>query len=115
MAIDARGYLESLVGQTIETYMGRPNVILAVESENVVVGTGRSPHGSPVPIAWVQAALDRLLADNEVEVSVESLGHRSAFVGAVLASLPGASFSAGSPPYVRWHGGRSPSLDSNAV
>src|SRR3712207_747867 len=37
----------------------------------------------------VQAALDLLARDGEVEVSVEALGHRSAFCGGVLLTLPG--------------------------
>jgi len=39
------------------------------------------------PVEWFQEALDRLAADGEIEISVESVGYRSAFVGAVLASL----------------------------
>jgi len=38
------------------------------------------------PVEWFQEALDRLAADGEIEISVESVGYRSAFVGAVLAS-----------------------------
>jgi hypothetical protein len=34
-------------------------------------------------------ALDRFESDGEIEISVESVGHRSAFVGAVLLQLPG--------------------------
>jgi hypothetical protein len=99
--MNARHYLESLVGETIETFRRRPNKVIRLEGTDVIVATARSPSGKPVPIAWVQTALDRLEADGEVEVSVESLGHRSAFVGAVLASLPGAGFTSGSPPAVR--------------
>jgi hypothetical protein len=101
MAVDAREYLASLIGRTIETYKGRPNTVIAIEGNDVLVGTTRSPAGTRVPIAWVQAALDRLDTEAEVEVSVASLGHRSAFVGAVLASVPGARFVSGSPPAVR--------------
>ncbi len=57
--------------------------------------------GSGTYRQWVEAALDPLEADAEVEVSVPSLGHRSAFVGAVLGSLPEARFVPGSPPAVR--------------
>ncbi|HEX5971725.1 MAG TPA: hypothetical protein VFY85_07350, partial [Gemmatimonadaceae bacterium] len=59
MVNDARAFLESLVGQTIKTSRGRPNVILAVEGPDVIVGTLRSPSAQPVPIEWVQSALDR--------------------------------------------------------
>ena len=51
------------------------------------MATTRSPAGQLVPIKWVQDALDRLAADGEVEISVESVGYRSAFIGAVLSSL----------------------------
>lgn len=87
--LDARTYLVGLIGKTIQTYTGRPNTILDVQADSVVVGTSRSPTGTPVPIAWVQDAIDRLFADKEVEISVPSLGYRSAFVGAVLLSIPG--------------------------
>jgi hypothetical protein len=52
-----------------------------------------------VPIGWVQHGLDLLRRHGAVTVDVETLGHRSSFVGAVLATLPGAAVS-GSPPVV---------------
>jgi hypothetical protein len=64
--------------------------------------TTRSPAGQPVPIAWIQAAMDRLEAERQIEISVESVGHRSAFVGAVLRELPGAeAVCRGSPPRIK--------------
>ena len=54
---DARALLESLVGQQIVTITGRPNTVLRVEEDNVVVATRRAPGGQPVPIGWVEAAL----------------------------------------------------------
>lgn len=71
----------------LETLTGRPNTVLALEGDAVRVATTRSPQGALVPIKWVQDALDRLAADGEVEISVESVGYRSAFVGAVLSAL----------------------------
>ena len=53
-----------------------------------MVGTGKSPGGQLVEIEWVQAAADRLFEYGELEISVKSVGYRSAFVGAVLATLP---------------------------
>jgi hypothetical protein len=88
--LDARSHLASLIGKTIQTLNGAPNTVLRLEGDEVIVATTRSPQGQPVPIAWVQAALDRLLRDGEVEISVASVGYRSAFVGAALAALPGA-------------------------
>jgi hypothetical protein len=93
--------LESLVGQPISTVMGRPNTVLRVEGDSVVVATSRSPTGQPVPIEWVQSGLEQLLATGEVEVSVPSLGHRSPFVGAVLPTLPGAVLIRTVPPRIR--------------
>jgi hypothetical protein len=84
---DARAVLQGLLGETIQTLTGRPNRVLAVEGDYVRVGTSRSPAGRLVPIVWVQDALDRLAAVGEVEISVESVGYRSAFIGAVLSSL----------------------------
>jgi hypothetical protein len=57
------------------------------------VATTRSPAGQLVPIKWVQDALDRLASDGEVEISVESVRYRSAFIGAVLSSLDGTEAS----------------------
>jgi hypothetical protein len=98
-ALDARSHLAGLVGRTIQTLSGAPNTVLGLQGDDVIVATRRSPQGQPVPIAWVQAALDRLRRDGEVEISVASVGYRSAFVGAVLAALPGAR-TAQDPPRV---------------
>jgi hypothetical protein len=87
---DARRHLSSLVGQLIYTLTGRPNRVLRLDGDYVIVATGRSPQGQPVPIGWVQDAMDRLYEHGELEVSVPSVGYRSAFIGAVLATLPGA-------------------------
>jgi hypothetical protein len=87
---DAHTLLSSLVGQQIRTITGRPNTVLAVAGDNVIVATDRSPAGEPVPIEWVQSGLDRLLEAGEIEVGVPSLGYRGALVAAVLLTLPGA-------------------------
>lgn len=80
--------LSDLVGTSIATPTGRPNRVLRVSGDTVWVGTGKSPEGKPVKIEWVQAAADRLFEHGEIEISVPSVGYRSAFVGAVLATLP---------------------------
>ena len=96
--ISARAHLESLVGSDVYTLTKRrPNRILWIEHDEVVVSTGKSPSGQPVPIAWVQVAIDVLERDGEVEVTVEALGHRGAFVGAVLATLPGTTVEPTTP------------------
>jgi hypothetical protein len=92
--IDARLHLQTLVGQEIRTLTRRePNRITRIEASDVIVGTGKSPAGRPVPIEWLQDAADLLEEKGEVTVDVETLGHRSAFVGAFLATLPGAVVS----------------------
>src|SRR5689334_11229831 len=101
VAADARELLRSLVGQQITTVTGRPNTILGLNGDTVTVATGRSPAGQPVPIAWVEDAVRRLLDEGEVEISVPFLGHRSSFVGAVLLKVPGALLVSASPPRVR--------------
>jgi integrase len=47
----------------LTTLGGRPNRILQVGEDSVIVATERSPGGQPVPILWVQQALDRLVRD----------------------------------------------------
>jgi len=99
--VDVRELLQSLIGEEIATATGRPNTILELGDDSVLVATGRSPRGQQVPLAWVQDAAQRLLTEGEVEISVPSLGHRSAFVGAVLLRLPGAALVSATPPRVR--------------
>jgi hypothetical protein len=79
-----------LVGTEIYTLTNRrPNRILRVEGGEVIVATGKSPAGQPVPIQWLEDAAQMLVLRGEVSVDVETLGHRGAFIGAFLATLPG--------------------------
>lgn len=89
---DARTYLQSLTGQTISTVTGRPNTVVAVQGDFVLVRTTRSEatKGDRVPIQWVQDAADKLFAKGEIGINVKEASYRSAFVGAVLATLPRA-------------------------
>jgi hypothetical protein len=98
---DAHTLLQSLVGKSICTVTGRENRILRVSGDTVLVRTTKSPAGQPVPIAWVQDAIDRLERDREIEISVASVRYRSAFIGAVLQQLPGAVVIRTSPPRIR--------------
>lgn len=93
--MDAAAYLRSLAGTTIPTLTGKPNTVIRVESDRVIVGTQRSPQGKPVPISEVQAAMDLLEGEGEIVIDVDTVGYRSAFIGAVLATLPGATTSSG--------------------
>ena len=90
----ARNVLRALVGVEIRTVTGRPNMVLAMHGDTVTVRTDRSPNGQPVPIDEVQHGLDLLVTRGSVRASVAELGHRSAFVGAVLATLPTARVAA---------------------
>jgi hypothetical protein len=87
---------------------GYPNMVLAVDGDTAVVRTDQSPGGQSVGVGEVQKGLDKLVSAGSVRVSVEELGHRSAFVGAVLATLPGArltkapaAVTLSAPPYAR--------------
>ncbi len=88
--LDARALLADLIGQPLWTISGRPNEILELRDQDVVVATDRSPAGTPLPVAWVQDALDRIQATGELQIDPPSVGYRSAFVGAVLRTLPNA-------------------------
>ena len=74
--------LNALVGKTIHTIgQGRPNRIVAVD------GT-QSPNGQRIAIAEVQAAMDMLERTGDLLIDKKIVGYRSAFIGAVLATLP---------------------------
>jgi hypothetical protein len=90
VAPDAVDVLQRLVGRDVVTVDGRVNRVLEVGPRNVLVATGKSPQGKLVPLAWVQEGLDKLFARGRVAASVEELRYRSAFVAAVLATLPRA-------------------------
>jgi hypothetical protein len=86
----ARDLLAGLVGRPLQTISGARNQVLEVGDDNVVVATARSPRGQLVPIASVQDALDRIQATGELQIDPPTVGYRSAFVGAVLRTLPNA-------------------------
>jgi hypothetical protein len=88
----ARELLRSLIGEEIQTVTGHPNMVLSVHDDMALISTNRSSDRQPIPVNEVQEGVDRLEANGSVRVNVEELGHRSAFVGAVLATLPGARF-----------------------
>lgn len=89
--IDVRERLGGLVGHTIHTISGTPNRVLGVQGDDVVVATGKSPHGEPVPIEWVENAVRLLEREGEVRINPATIGYRSAFIGAFLLTLPGAT------------------------
>ncbi|WNV88407.1 HNH endonuclease signature motif containing protein [Umezawaea sp. Da 62-37] len=89
--------LRSLVGKQLFTVTGKPNRIIRVDPDVVRVGTGRSEAGEPVRVAAVQKGLDLLREKGFVRIhpTADGLGHRSSFIGAVLATVPGAVASTG--------------------
>jgi hypothetical protein len=88
-APSVRSHLTSLIGATIPTITGRPNRIVGIEGDNVIVATQRSPEGEPVALTSVQAAADRVFDGEIVRIDRAVAGFRSsAFVGAVLQSMP---------------------------
>jgi hypothetical protein len=90
---DARTYLRGLVGQTIPTITGKPNTVVAVRGDDVFVRTEDTTNpavGEPVPILWVQEAGNTLYANGRIGINTTEATHRSAFIGAVLSTLPGA-------------------------
>lgn len=94
---DAELLLRRLVGLRLHTVSGSVNSVLHVGSRDVVVATTRSPEGQPVPIADVAAGLELLRDRGIVEITPEVLGYRSAFIGAVLLTIPGARIVEGNP------------------
>lgn len=93
MEKDAEVFLRALVGRSIPTLSGRMNHVLGIEAGRVRVGTARNPGGEFVEIAEIQHALDRLLKGGSLLIDKKQIGYRSAFIGAVLRSLPGVKFS----------------------
>jgi 5-methylcytosine-specific restriction protein A len=86
---NVREHLERLVGTTIQTISGRPNRVVSLQESTVIVATDHSPEGEAVPLADIQAAIDRVFGGEEVRVAPYSVGYRSAFIGAVLRSMQG--------------------------
>jgi hypothetical protein len=96
----ARDILEGLVGKEIRTVTGVANRVLSIGASTVLVATNRSPEGAPVPVEWVENGLELLFQNGEVTVDTDVLEHRSAFVAAVLLTLPGTSVVGAAPPRI---------------
>ncbi|MBP2338178.1 hypothetical protein JOF41_004356 [Saccharothrix coeruleofusca] len=89
--VDAYEVLRELIGAEVRTVVtDKPNLVMGVRGHHVEVATENSPEGKLIPVAEVQAGIDRLMAQGSVLVSPPELGYRSWFIGAVLATLPGA-------------------------
>lgn len=88
------------VGRTVTTISGRTNAVLAIDGDDVIVGTERTPEGARVPLAMIEAGIRSLTRDGTVTVDVETLGHRSAFVAAMLLTLPDTTLEPTTPPRI---------------
>jgi hypothetical protein len=88
---EVREHLASLVGRRVETITGQPNDIVRLEGDRVFVRTARtrSSAGKPVDVPLLEEGARRLSRDGELRIDPRSVGYRSAFVGAVLGSMPG--------------------------
>jgi hypothetical protein len=51
-----------------------------------------------VPVAWLQDVLDRIQQGETIDIDPDDVGYRSAFMGAVLRTLPMVLVSDASPP-----------------
>ncbi|MGW0892813.1 hypothetical protein [Saccharopolyspora sp. NPDC002578] len=90
---DARTLLLALIGGEISTATGESNVVVGVHGDTALVRAERSEHEIPVGVGEVQKGLDLLASQGAVRLRVDELGHRSSFIGAVLATLPDARFT----------------------
>jgi hypothetical protein len=100
--INAHLLLRSLLGETLLTlWRPKPNTILAVGDETVLVRTTKSPDGEGIEIDWVQEALDRLASDGRIELGEGRHRFRSSFLAAVLSTLPMVEFSDSAPRVAR--------------
>ncbi|MFI6788893.1 hypothetical protein ACIBG4_16360 [Nonomuraea sp. NPDC050383] len=96
----ATDLLRRLLGHDISTLHGRRNRIIDVQPPYVLVATERSPNGQQIPIADVEAALATLRTAGRVQIHPTEVGYRSAFIGAVLLTLPGVELVGGTPPVI---------------
>ncbi|WP_062378869.1 HNH endonuclease [Demequina pelophila] len=108
IAATAEEIARSLVGVAMRTASGRPNTIQSVSDGRAVVATGKSPEGTVVDLDGLETALARLRADGRVVLATPVVGYRSAFVGAVLLTLPGVGIVGSAPLTMGW-GGHKPS------
>lgn len=101
---EVEGGSQLLARRAVEVSDRTPRVAQAFREQLSVRGRAL------VLLGEVQNALDMLERDGEVAIDVETVGYRSAFIGAVLATLPGTS-TALAPPRVIRSGG----VDSRAA
>jgi hypothetical protein len=101
--VDARAFVESLRGRELKTLsQGKTNRVLDLVGDDVLVSTEPSPGGERVPLVEVQRALDSLLQEGELSVTVDEIGsHRSSFIGAALATMPGVEVVGNRPKVLR--------------
>lgn len=111
---DLYGFLQSLEGSTILTLLGRPNSVIRVDDNSVLVGTERSPSGEAVPVEDIRKASARLVQEGSVRISPDAVGYRSAFIGAVLKRFPRVEVET-DPYIIRMRAGLMPSGAAEAA
>jgi hypothetical protein len=85
---DAHALLESLRGRDLRSIQYATwNCVLRIEGYEAIVATTSEPAGRGVAVSQVQHALDLLDQGGWVSMDIETVGCRSAFIGAVLSTL----------------------------
>lgn len=87
---EALAIMRGLVGVELPVVLKRRNIILGIANDTADVATGRTAGSESVPVDDVQRGLELLHRIGRAQVDTDVLGDNCAFVGAVLATLPGA-------------------------
>ncbi len=83
---------EGLLGRPVRTYLGREARIERIEDGVAGLADDRGIERARVPLADVQAGLDRLDAAGEAPVTIGALGPSATYVAAVLVEVEGAAY-----------------------
>ncbi|MFC5819466.1 hypothetical protein [Nonomuraea harbinensis] len=92
--------LRRLLGREITTLKGGRSRIIDIRPPYVLVATERSPKGEQILIADVEVALEDLRARGRVQIHPTEVGDYSAFIEALLLTLPGVEAIDGTPPVI---------------
>ncbi len=84
-APDIQKFLRSRVGRVLPTMTGKPNEILEVTDDYVLIGTEKNPEGSRVYFSYLQGEVERLWYLSG-ERNLDNKG-RGAVVGAILQAM----------------------------
>lgn len=83
---------DGLVGRPVHTYLGREARIERIEDGVAVIADAHGNERARVPLADVQAGLDRLGAAGEAPVTIGALGPSATYVAALLVEVQGAAY-----------------------